>query len=321
MKWRHPSAFRFGPRAITLVIVSNSFKPYAVIFVGVLAVAFAAIFIRLAGNGGAPSLVIAAYRLGLASFILAPLAAWKSGAEIKQLTQRQWTLAIGAGAFLALHFATWITSLQYTTVASSVAIVASAPIWVALASFVFLRETISPLLVVGILLAVLGSALIGSGDAASGTHVLGDGLALVGAWGGAGYYVIGGKLRARLSLLAYVSVVYSVAAALLVLLALITRQPLGGYSLQTYTLFVLLAIGPQIIGHSSFNYALRYFSATFVTVAILGEPIGSTILAMLILNEFPATIVVLGGTLILIGIVVASRGETRLGVTTQPPNP
>jgi drug/metabolite transporter (DMT)-like permease len=276
---------------------------------GIAAVSFAATLIRLAD---APALVTAAFRLSLAALFIAPLGLARSGGELRQLRRRDALLAIGAGAFLALHFATWISSLQYTTVASSVALVTTAPVWVALVSRAIWREPLSRATGLGILVAVGGGMLIGGGDlAASPVALSGDALALVGAWGGAGYYLLGRALRRQLSLLAYVTLVYSVAALLLVGLAQAARQTFSGYAPVTYVLFLLLALGPQIVGHSSFNYALKFLSATFVTVVILAEPVGATALAFFILHETPALIVLAGGALILLGIALASVGERR----------
>lgn len=284
-------------------------RPYFALALAIIATALASIFIRLAV---APALVIAAYRLSLAALLLAPLASLKSRSEMRRLARRDWLLALGAGAFLALHFGAWITSLQLTTVAASVTIVTSAPIWVALISFALLPERVSRLMWLGVLVAVIGGIFISGGDVAVGANALtGDLLALLGAWGGAGYFLIGRRLRPHLSLLAYITLVYSVAAILLVAVALATGQPLVGYSAQTYALFVLLALIPQIVGHSSLNYALRYLSATFVSITTLGEPIGATLLAFLILGETPPPSVLFGGALVLIGIALAGRGESR----------
>jgi len=292
-------------------------RAYLVLLAGILAVSFASIFIRLAD---APALVIAAYRLSLASLILAPVAMWRSRDELARLNRRDLRWALLAGVFLALHFATWITSLQFTTVASSVVIVTSNPIFVGLAAHFLTHEQVTRQMWVGIALAVVGGALVGFGDIELGSRALfGDALALVGAIGGASYFLIGRQLRDKVSLLAYVSIVYSTAAGLLVLMAALAGHSFVGYSPQTYLLFLLLALGPQIIGHSSFNWALKYLSATFVTVAILGEPIGSTILAALLLAETPGPLVLVGGAMILVGIALASRAEGATRVAERVP--
>ncbi|MBI1801331.1 MAG: DMT family transporter [Chloroflexi bacterium] len=282
-------------------------RPYLALGLGIGAVSFAAILIRKAE---APSLVIAAYRLTLASLVLAPFALVRARGEFSRFSRREWGFSAAAGAFLALHFATWVTSLQFTSVASSVALVTTAPMWVALASFALWGQRPRRVTTLGIALAVIGSALIGGGSFALGGDAwVGDALALAGAWAGAGYFMLGRSLRARASLLAYIAPVYTVAALLLIALALAARQPLGGYPPTTYLLFAALAFGPQLLGHSSFNYALKFLSATFVTVVILGEPVGSSLLAVFLLNEIPPPIVVAGGLLVLAGIALVARGE------------
>lgn len=281
--------------------------PLLGITVGIVAVSFSSIFIRLAD---APSLVIAAYRLTLASLILA-LPTWlQARDELRTFTARELQLAFLSGAFLAAHFATWIASLDYTTVASSVVLVDTSPIFVALVSPFLLREPVSRSTLLGIGVAFIGGMVVGFEDfGLGGQQLLGDGLALAGAITVAGYFLIGRSLRPKFSLLAYVFLTYAAAALILLALCLVTRQPFTGYSAWTYLMFLLLALVPQIIGHSAYNWALRYLSATFVSVTVLGDPVGSTILAALILKEIPTATKVAGGLLILAGIYVASRGE------------
>lgn len=283
-------------------------RPYVGIALGIAAVSTASIFIRLAQ---APALVIAAYRLTIASLILAPVAYLRYREELCSLTRTDLGLALASGLFLGLHFATWISSLEYTSVASSVVFVSTAPLFVGLASPIFLQERLSRPVIAGIVVATLGGMIIGVGDfGSSRNELLGDILALAGAVFGAGYFLIGRRLRAKLSLIAYITLVYSAATALLLTLAIAAGQRFTSYPSQTYILFVLLATVPQLIGHSSFNWALRYLPATFVAVTILGEPIGSTILAYFILAEVPTLVKLLGGALILTGIYLTSRQES-----------
>jgi len=290
-------------------------RPYLVISVGIVAVSFASIFIRLAE---APSLVIAAYRLTIASLILAPAALIKARDELRALTQADLRLAILSGLFLGLHFATWISSLEYTSVASSVVFVDTSPIFVGLASHFLLKEKVSRKMFVGIAIAVLGGMIIGYGDFGLGTRELfGDFLAIMGAVTVSGYLLVGRRLRSKLSLLSYVFLVYSTAAVFLIVLCLVARYSFAGYPRQTYLMFLLLAVVPQIIGHSSYNWALKYLPATFVGVGTLGEPVGSTILAYFILNEVPTLTKIGGGGLILAGIYVSSRTESVAGVEEQ----
>ena len=161
---------------------------------------------------------------------------------------------------------------------------------------------------------MVGGIIIGYGGAQRGSMMIwGDLLALLGSVAVAAYFLLGRNLRGRLSLLSYVSIAYSAAAIALVFLSLAARQSLYGYSKETYLMLVLLALGPQLLGHSYLNWALRYVSTTFVTVAVLGEPVGATLLAYLILGERPTIAEIGGGALILIGIYIAlSRGGLRL---------
>lgn len=291
---------------------------------GILAVSTSSIFIRYAQRD-APSLVIAAYRLTLAALILTPYALHRHRTELRSLTRAERALGLWSGAFLALHFATWITSLQYTTVLSSLVIVQTSPIWVALASPLILKEALTPRAVWGLALAVAGGLVVSFGDqcgfsAAGWTCAdgfggdrtgLGNFLALAGAWGSAGYLIIGRRLRARLSLVAYIYVVYSSAAVFLVLTMMAFGQNPAGYAPPTYLWMLLLAIVPQLLGHSSFNWALGYLPAAFVAVALLGEPIGSAVLAVILLDEIPSVVTVIGAAVILVGIYVTTRKSTE----------
>lgn len=284
-------------------------RPYVGIGLGVTTVSTAAILIRLA-QAEMHSLVVAAWRLVLAACILAPLAIVMRRSELRALTRREWGYAASAGLLLALHFATWVTSLAYTSVAASVVLVTTNPLFVGLASHLLLRERLSRGMLLALLISAAGSLLIGWGDLEGTAHRLwGDLLALAGAVAAAGYFLIGRRLRARLSLLAYVFPVYGTAALLLAVLVLLSGLPVLPRSSWTWLWLVFLALGPQILGHSSLNWALRYLSATYVTLAILLEPVGSTLLAWWLLDEPPSHWVALGGGLILVGIAVASWAE------------
>lgn len=285
-------------------------KYYLVLVLGVVAVAFASIFIRLAE---AHSIVIATYRLCLATLVIAPVALIKSRGELKTLSLKEWLLAFGAGAFLALHFAFWIASLRYTTVTSSVVLVTVSPIFVAIASYLLYREKITRRIIWGIAISVIGSIIVGFNNwQLGGASVKGSWLALLGALAIAGNLLIGRKLRQKMSLLSYIFLTYASAAVILLVWSLIVGGSLTGYSGKTYLMFVLLALLPQLLGHSSFNWSLRFLPATMVTIAVLGEPVGATILALAILNEIPATFEIIGGVLILGGIALAfSRGGEK----------
>ena len=282
-------------------------RQYSVLAIGVISVSFAAVFIRLAD---APSLVIAAYRLCLAALILAPFAVKLSGKELRKIPGRNLAMMLLAGGFLALHFGLWVTSLSYTSVATSVVLVTATPIFTAVASYLLFKEKLTVKIVLGITVSIGGSVVIGYGNWSIGTNqLLGAGLALAGALAIAGYLLTGRRLRRTTGLLSYTFVTYSSAAVLLLITALASGYSLSGYSGNTYLMFVLLALIPQILGHSSLNWSLKFMPATMVTIAVLGEPIIATTLAFLILNESPTLTEIIGGILILGGILIAFRGN------------
>ena len=298
-----------------------SIPPLAAIPFGILAVSTASIFIRYAQAEGG-SLSIAAHRLGIATLILAPIAWLRYRQEIRALSRRDILLGLLSGFFLALHFATWITSLEYTTVASSVVLVSTSPLWVALLSPLALREPVRRLALIGLLIALVGGVIVGVSDSCvqeaggylcppweefvRGEAFFGDLLALAGALTGAGYLLIGRNLRAKMSLIAYIFVVYGMAAVVLVAILGASGEQATGFSLNFYLWVTMLAVVPQLLGHSTFNWALGYLPAAFVSVTLLGEPVGSTILAMIFLGEAPGMLKIFGAILILAGIATAS---------------
>ncbi len=294
----------------------------AVLAAGVLVVSTASILIRWLQADAVPSLAIAAWRLAFAALVLAPLVLARCRAELGALAWRDWGLAVASGAFLAAHFATWILSLEYTSVASSVALVTTNPIWIGIASWFLFRERLGAVMVLAIALAIAGSAVIFLTDATdaaarAGAPALGNALAVVGSLAVCGYLLIGRRLRRGMSLLAYVGVVYATAAVCLVFVAIAAGAPLGGFAPGSWLMLLALAIGPQLLGHTSFNWALKYLAATLVALAVLGEPIGSTALAWLLLGEPVGPVKLAGMALLLGGIFLAARA----GGQRNPPNP
>lgn len=273
--------------------------------VGVVAISFASILIRLAS---APASVIAAYRMVLATLVLLPLLALRGGRDLTSIGRQDAPACLLAGAFLGLHFALWTSSLQQTSVASSVVLVTTNPLFVGVASALLLHERPGRPLITAIALSASGAALIGLHDlGAPAGSLRGDLLALLGALMASGYLLVGRRVRPRLPLLSYITLVYGTAALLLLLLVLALGHPLFTYPRRDYLLFLLLALGPQLVGHSMFNWALRYFPATTVALAILGEPVGSSLLALVLLGEGLGALKVLGGGLVLGGIFLAAR--------------
>ncbi len=279
----------------------------SVLLAGVIAISFAAILIRLCE---APPLAIAFYRLFFASLFF-----WLTSNKSARATLRQLPLASLrwgwlAGVALALHFATWITSLNHTSVTNSVVLVATAPIFVALGARFILQEKARAWLYWGLLLAFAGVAVITLHDSSGGQNALfGNLLALAGALFAGIYFLIGRKLRRQMDTAPYVMLCYAAAALLLFAAALLMREPLTGYSWQTYAAFLGIALIPQVLGHTSFNWALKHLSAPTVSVAMLGEPIGASLLAVFFLQEEIGVRTLLGGSLTLIGVGIAIYSE------------
>ncbi len=296
--------------------------PGLVLFVGILAVSTASLFIRWAQQD-APSLVIAAYRLLFATLILAPWVLRKHAAELRRLHLRHLGWALLSGAFLAAHFAVWITSLEYTTVASSVVLVTTTPLWVALTAPWTLGERLSARTWLGIVVALVGGVVIALGDGCvwdrgltchglgtlEGRALLGDLLALMGAWAAAAYLSIGRHLREHTSFPLYVLLTYGMAAVVLAVVVTLRGLPWTGYAPATYGWFLALAVVPQLVGHSSFNWALRHLPASVVSLHLLGEPIGSTLLALVFLGEVPSALTLVGATLVLVGLAWVTRAS------------
>src|SRR5512146_718785 len=253
-------------------ITTLQMPPLLVLFFGILIVSTSSIFIRFAQRE-ASSIVIAAYRLSLATIILLPIVWFGYRDELFHLKRKQLALVVVSGIFLGFHFATWITSLEYTTVASSVVLVSTTPLWVALLSPLVLRERPTRMVAVGMVVALIGGTLVGLSESCQigaggiacppasvfmqGEAFLGNLLALAGALCAAAYLLAGRFLRPTMSLVIYIFTVYGTAALALIGMALVSGKPLAGFSPAVYIFFLLLAAGPQLLGHTSFNYGLR----------------------------------------------------------------
>ena len=255
----------------------------------------------------------------LASAVLVPLGLTRSRGEIARLLRDERRLLCLAGALLALHFVLWIASLSYTSVASSVVLVTASPLFVALSSWLLFHERLRRATFTGIAISLAGAIAIGyAGVAHGGSALSGNVLALLAALAMAGYLLIGRRVRRSAGLLAYSTVVFSVAALVLLGAVVLSGTSLAGYSRATYGAVLALALVPQLVGHMSLNWALRFMPATMVTVAVLGEPVGATTLAWWVLGETPTSLEVLGGALILAGIGLAflrgGQASHRTGV-------
>jgi len=280
-----------------------AFNPYLAVILAVVATAFSAILTKLAT---APPLAIAFYRLAFTVLLLSPLALSVDGrSELKKIHRLDLAMATLAGAFLSLHFSVWITSLNYTSVASSTVLVTMQPLFVVVGGFFFLKEKLNLRGLAGAVITLAGSVLIGVNDFQVGGGALrGDILAFSGAVFVAVYILIGRRLRGRLSLFPYVFLVYGTAAFFLLLFNLATRTPLYPYPGRDWLWFLALAVVPTIFGHTVLNWALRYVKAAVVSVSILGEPVGATILAYFFFHETPGLLQVCGGITIICGLLI-----------------
>jgi drug/metabolite transporter (DMT)-like permease len=298
--------------------------------VGVIAVSAAAIFIRLAD---APPLAIAFWRNALGVVLLLPVALARREAFPRG---RALWIGVASGLALGTHFGFWISSLDYTSVAASVVLVSTQPVFVAILAYLLFREKTSILSFAGILVAIAGTAVIAADDSVGSAALFGNVLALVGAVTVAVYVLIGRSLRTTggIGVLPYSIVVYAAAALTLAPAALLADQPLWGYSGETWFWLLAITLGPQILGHTVFNWALKYVDASLISGTILAEPIVSALLAWLLLAEKPGPATVLGGAVVLAGLYLllrgyrpASKGEPPVETVTQgkrdhrPPHP
>lgn len=283
-------------------------RPYVVLAFALLAVSLAAIFIRLAD---APGVVIATYRMVIASLTILPVSL--QALKRSSLTRRNLSYAVLAGIFLGLHFATWISSLSLTSVAASVSLVASQPLWVALLGWLFLKQPPSFLVLLGAMLAVTGGAVISFSDFGAGTtSLLGNTLAIIGAIGGAAYLLLGrAAQRHGLTLNSYVGIAYSTAAIVLLPWPLIFGHSYTDYSLPTFGWIIVLALIPQLVGHTGINYAMKYLSPTLVATLLLLEPLGASLFALILFGELPTLTTALGALILLSGVAMTVRSAQQ----------
>ncbi len=298
-------------------------RVYVFLTFGVLSFTMAPILVRWAGD--VPGIAIAVWRTVTAAGVLLPAAVRsRIDAEMRCFTARDGLLILAAGVFLGLHFIAWIESLSHTTVASASVFVTSSPLILAGLGYVVLGERLAKMTVGAIVVAVLGAVLIGWADA--GTVTLGQGalwgnsLALGAAVLVSVYLLIGRVVRQKVTWLTYVTPLYTVAAVTALLAALVKGVPLFGYSWEFYGLCAALALGPQILGHGSFNYALQYVSAAIVGMLALLEPVGASILAYFLFGEVPPPASIAGMVIVLVSVAVVvwrrNRPEPRTDEAT-----
>lgn len=280
-------------------------NPYLAVLVGVFAVSFSALFVRLAT---APALIIATYRLLFTFLALAPYTLLRHRSDLASTPWRQRALAAGSGLCLALHLVTWFISLRYTSIASSVVLVTMQPVFVVIGSWIFFREKVSRLAMTGGTLALFGSVIIGAADFQIGSDALiGDLLALAAAVLVSGYLLIGRRIRGGVSLPAYTFYTYGSSALVLIIASLASGTPFAPYPARDWILFVALALVCTVIGHTIFNWVLRYVQASVVSVSVLGEPLGAIIWASIFLREYPTLRQTVGACFIFGGLFIFTR--------------
>jgi drug/metabolite transporter (DMT)-like permease len=258
-------------------------------------------------------MAIATWRLALSTLMLLPFFVNRGGiSKLRSMGRRDVLLLAGVGFVLAVHFATWITSLSLTSVASSVIFVHVDPIFVVLVSHFVLGERVSKRVATGIVVAFVGASIIAFGDMGiGGGNLVGDALSLVGGVALGVYILAGRRLRQRLDLTTYVTPVYAVSATVLAAGSVVVGTPLVGYDSGVFVMFAVIALVPMIFGHTLYNWVLRWISAPVVSISLLGEPVGASILAFLVLGESPGFLTLIGGAVTLFGILICAYQPTN----------
>ena len=288
----------------------DGLAPYLGLAVAIPAISTGAVLVRLSS---APASVAAGYRVLFTTLPLLPVALLRYREQFRAMGRRELGFACCSGLALAVHFAAWFESLAWTSVAASVTLVQSQPIFVAVGAWALLSERVTRRVTVGILVAVAGIVAMSVGDlfggAVGSNPLLGNGLAVTGALMAAAYVLAGRSLRQELALVPYVVIVYSVCTVGLLALAVVQGHALTGYAGREWLVFLGLAVGPGLLGHTVINWALGHLESSIVSVSLLGEPVGSTVLAALVLAETPAPVTVVGGAVVLAGIVTTATAR------------
>lgn len=289
-------------------------SPLLVLGVAILAISWGAIFVRWTT---APSTVTAFYRVLFTWLPLLPIGLWYYRTDFFAIRSRDFVFGVFAGVALALHFATWFESLEWTSVAASVTLVQSQPIFVAIGAVLLLNERVTKRMAVGILIAIAGMAAMSIGELMQTTPVgsapgLGNTLALIGALMAAWYVLAGRSLRQRISIIPYVLIVYGACTVTLGVFVLLEGHGFTGYTESDWLLFMALAAGPGLLGHTLINWTLKYLESSVVSVSLLAEPIGATLLALVFLVEFPSPATIVGGVIVLGGIYLTAIERSRI---------
>ncbi|MCB4204674.1 DMT family transporter [Deferribacterales bacterium Es71-Z0220] len=290
-------------------------KIFFILLSGVISISFAAIFVRFCDD--VPPLMIATYRLIFASIIIISVFKFKHY-TIHSITRKDFILSIISGTILSVHFYTWFTSIKLTSIASSVVLVTTSPIFVGILSFFLLKEKQNLNIIIGIALSIIGSIVLTMGDININdalnfdkNALIGDIFAIIGAIAAAIYMMIGSKVRENLDIIPYITITYTASALTLLLISLLSGQTFLGYKPSSYTFMFLLAVIPQLIGHTSLNWALKHLKSSMVAIVTLGEPIGAAVLGYLFFREGIDKYQFVGIILIFMAILIASKSAAR----------
>jgi drug/metabolite transporter (DMT)-like permease len=306
----------FNSTAIKRALLSSApASAYGILALSVMASSTAAITIRFAQQAGMPSLIIVVGRLVLATLFLTPVVWARHRGELRALERRDLLLALLAGFWLALHFYFFVSSLIYTTVLLAMLLGRSDPLWAPILEALWLKVYPGRLIIIGLVVTVIGAVVIalnGRSDAGLGQNpLLGGMFALIGALAFSLYIVIGRRVRPKVSTVPYVWLVYGCAAIVALVIVAFTGTSVTGYSLEGYGWIVVITLVPQLMGHSFMNYALRYFSATYVGLSGQLVTVGATVLALILFQEVPQPLQLVGSVAIVIGIVLATLGQAE----------
>ncbi len=285
-------------------------NPYALLIIGVISVSTSAILVKVST---APSGVIAFYRLFFSVLFMLPIFLLKYVPELRLITRRDWLFSIIAGVFLAFHFILWFESLNYTSVASSTVLVTLQPLFAFIGTYIFFKEKFSWKAILSGMTAIIGSVIISWGDfQISGSALYGDILALIACALITANFMFGQTVRQRLSLITYTFILYSISTITLFFYVLIKQEPLIPYGTSDWIYFILLALVPTLLGHTLFNWSLKYLSTSTISMAILFEPVGAAVLAYFLLQEAITWTQALGGTIVIAGVSLFLLDERRI---------
>lgn len=292
----------FFEKKVRMMKSKQLLNPYIIVGIGVLAVSTSAIFVKLTS---APSGVTAFYRMFFTVLMMLPVFLFKYISEIKHISKRDWLLCTCAGIFLSFHFILWFESLNYTSVASSTVLVTLQPLFAFIGGFLFFKERYSIVAIISALIAIAGSFIIGWGDFQySGFALFGDLLALFACALITGYLMFGQAVRKRVSSVTYTFAVYGISSVVLFIYVLLVNEPFLDYSAKDWTCFIMLALIPNLFGHSLFNWSLKWVSTTVISMAILFEPVGASIMAYFILDEKLMPAQIFGGLIVIGGLLL-----------------